>query len=139
VYSQHDQRAIMNGDVRIVHHPDAATGQPFELKAKTVTALFEPDPSAATKPASTNPANPSASPGKFRLKGLIATDNVMVTSTRLNVDAKELSYDPVGMLLKAKGYESAPVTVLDNQSGSSQMASELEWNTRTDQFKIIKL
>jgi hypothetical protein len=50
-----------------------------------------------------------------------------------------MSYDPIQQVLKAGGDERSPVTVFDNESGGTTAASDLEWNTKTDQFKIRKL
>ena len=66
-------------------------------------------------------------------------DDVHVTSTRLKFDAQQLSYDPLAQLLTATGDEANPVVVFDNTNGSTTTASELQWNTRTDQFKVKKL
>jgi hypothetical protein len=65
-----------------------------------------------------------------------ARGNVKVESMRLNVDAPELSYDPVAQLLHARGDQNASIVVFDKKTGTSSNVSELEWNTATDQFRV---
>ena len=76
---------------------------------------------------------------KFRLKRITVRDNVRVTSNRMNFDAHDLSYDPLAQVLTASGDEANPVVVFDNKDGSTTTASELEWNTKTDQFRVKRL
>jgi hypothetical protein len=156
VYDQLAREAVMTGDVQVVHKPDSNGGQPFNLNGQTLTAYLEPDPAAATKPAKpTQPAQPAktastkpsssffgddtTSQQKFRLKRITVRDNVHVTSNRMNFDAHDLSYDPLAQVLTASGDEANPVIVFDNKDGSTTTASELEWNTKTDQFKVKRL
>jgi hypothetical protein len=39
-------------------------------------------------------------------------------------------------VLTAFGDEASPIAVFDREKGTTQTASELEWNTKTDQFRI---
>jgi hypothetical protein len=145
IYDQPGQVATMSGDVQVAHQPDNGAGQKFDLRGQTLKAFFEPDP-AATKP-TTKTAAPSATSqplagadtSKFRLKRLTVDDDVHVTSQRMNFDARRMAFDPIQQMLTASGDESGPVTVFDNASGGTTTASDLEWNTGTDQFKIKKL
>jgi hypothetical protein len=143
VYDQAGQVATMSGNVRVQHQPDSGAGQELDLRGQTLRAFFEPDP-AATKPTTkTATAAPTSQPmadsSKFRLKQVAMDEKVHVESPRLNFDARNMSYDPIQQVLKAAGDERSPVTVFDNESGGTTAASDLEWNTRTDQFKIRKL
>jgi hypothetical protein len=58
---------------------------------------------------------------------------------RLDVDARELSYDPVAQVLHAHGGENTPITIVDKEKGTTTTAGELEWNTATDQFRVKDL
>ena len=73
---------------------------------------------------------------KMRLNRVVARGKVKVQSTRLDVDARELSYDPVAQVLYARGDQNTPITVFDKEKGTTSTASELEWNTATDQFRV---
>ena len=55
------------------------------------------------------------------------------------MDASRLSYDPVAGVLRAYGSEASPMTVFDKQQGTTSNAGELEWNTKTDQFRVTGL
>jgi hypothetical protein len=144
VYDQQRQNATMNGDVRVVHRPDANGGQPFNLQGQTLIAYLEPDPAAAAAAAAKK--GPSTHPSalgddaatRFRLRRVVCQDNVHVTSNRLNFDARQLTYDPVATLLTASGDDASPVVVFDNTNGTTTTASQLFWNTQTDQFKLTK-
>jgi len=158
VYDQAAKEAVMSGDVEVKHWPDANGGQKFDLSGETLTAYLEPDPAAATKPAktaanatatatagaaTTKPSSAfamgEADPGKMRLRRITVRDNVHVASDRMDFDAHELSYDPLAQLLTAFGDEANPVVVYEKKDGSTTTASELQWNTKTDQFKVKKL
>jgi hypothetical protein len=138
-YDDTQKRVTMTGEVQVVHHPEAGAkdAQPFNLWADVLMADLEPDPNAAKPQAAGAGAKPSQS--KMRLKLVTAAGHVRVQSTRLNVDATRLSYDPVAGILRAAGDEKSPITVFDNEKGTSTTAGELEWNTRTDQFRIREL
>jgi hypothetical protein len=142
IYDDAQRQAVMSGDVKVVHHPITREGQPFNLWADTLTAEMEPDsPAAAAKPQAANqqPAKPGGKQPKMRLKRALARGNVRVESMRLNVDARELSYDPVAQVLRAYGGENAPITVFDKEKGTTSTIGELEWNTATDQFRVKEL
>jgi hypothetical protein len=138
----------LSGGVEVIHKPDSNGGQPFNLRGQSLTAELEPDPAAATRPAKattesaslfTGSGGADADPGKMRLRRVSVHDNVHVESNNLKFDAHDLSYDPIAQILTANGDENNPVVVFDNKDGSSTTASELQWNTKTDQFKIKKL
>jgi hypothetical protein len=153
VYDQTGQAATMTGNVQVAHQPDSGSGQKFDLRGQTLRAFFEPDSDAAAKSkqrttqpgagGAAAPAAPATQPlvdsSKFRLKRVTVEDDVHVTSPRLNFDAHTMSYDPIQQVLTAAGDETNPILVFDNPSGSTTTASELEWNTKTDQFKVKKL
>lgn len=153
VYDPGVQAASLNGDVRVVHWPDANGGQPFNLNAMTLTAYLEPDPAAAGAKAGAAPALPAAAPlaaaapatspvdaaTKLRLRQVTAAGDVSVTSQRLNFTSANLAYHPLEQVLTATGGPAGPVTVVDNQTGSQTAADELRWNTKTDQFRIRNL
>jgi hypothetical protein len=141
VYDQPRQNVTMSGDVLVVHHADATGGQPFNVTGQTLIAELEPDPAAAAKPdaagaakAQANDADQAA--GKFRLKRMTVRDHVGVESTRMNIDAQELNYDPLAQVLTATGNQGTPVVIFDKTNGSTTTAGQLDWNTRTDQFKV---
>ena len=139
VYDQPGEVATMTGDVQVAHQPDSGAGQKFDLRGQTLKAFFEPDPAAASKPATKATSQPLVDSTKFRLKRVTVDDDVHVTSPRLNFDAKTMAYDPIQQNLTAGGDERNPITVFDNESGGTTTASDLQWNTGTDQFKIRKL
>jgi hypothetical protein len=60
-------------------------------------------------------------------------------SVRMNIDAAELSYDPISQVLHAVGSENAPISIVDKEKGTTSTAGELEWNTATDQFRVKDL
>jgi len=143
VYDPNVKQAVMNGNVKVVHNPDANGGQPFNLDAQTMTAQLEPDPAAtqpSTKPttklASTNPADQME---KMHLRKVTADGDVHVVSQRMNVDARHLTYDSQEQVLVATGTDLNPVVVFDNGNGSTHNVQELWWNTKTDQFKVREL
>ena len=104
--------------------------------ARSPFRIFPAEPGPIQPPKS-NPRR--ADPGKLRLRRITVRDDVHVASDRMNFDAHELSYDPLAQLLTASGDEANPVVVFDNKDGSTTTASELQWNTKTDQFKVKKL
>jgi hypothetical protein len=148
-YDDAGQKAVMTGDVQVVHHPITKEGQPFNLWADQLTAEMEPDPTAAKAAAATKAAdvpNPQAAKpaddktAKVRLKRVLASGKVKLESERLNVeDATHLSYDPIAQVLHARGGENTPMTIFDKQNGTPSTVGELEWNTATDQFRIKDL
>jgi hypothetical protein len=150
VYDEPAMRATMTGDVHIVHKPDASSGQSFDVRGGVLDAFLERDPNASTRPstrastrastlrvATTSPADESSA--HVRLKRVDIRDNVHVISPRLDLDATALSYDPISQLLTARGGERNPLIVFDKATGAKQTASELIWNTQTDQFRIVDL
>jgi lipopolysaccharide export system protein LptA len=106
---------------------------------------MEADPAAAAAAAAKadkpQPATQQAADKtpKMRLKRVLATGHAKVESERLNIDASELSYDPVAQVLHARGTDGAPITIVDKQKGTTSTAGELEWNTATDQFHVKDL
>ena len=72
-------------------------------------------------------------------KRVIAKGHVKVESIRLNIDASELSYDPVAQVLHARGSQTTRITIFDKEKGTTSTAGELEWNTATDQFRVKDL
>jgi hypothetical protein len=94
---------------------------------------MEPD----TKAAATT--KPSAVAANIKVKRVTAAGDVHVQSKRLNFDGPNLAYEPEAQVLTATGDANSPVTVYDNENGSTTQAQELWWNTQTDQFKIRKL
>ncbi|MEA2709270.1 MAG: hypothetical protein QOF78_1871, partial [Phycisphaerales bacterium] len=101
VYDDAQPQVVMTGDVRVVHHPETKDGQPFNLWADSLTAELEADPDA--KPPAPNPAAAvDKQQSKMRLKRVLARGNVKVESTRMNIDARDLSYDPVAQVLHAR-------------------------------------
>jgi len=75
----------------------------------------------------------------MRVKRVTAVGNVRIESARLDVRAREISYDPVAQVLHARGSHDAPITVVDKETGTPTTAGELEWNTATDQFRVKDL
>jgi hypothetical protein len=142
IYDDAQHQAVMNGDVVVVHNPITKEGEPFNLWADTLTAEMEADPSAkaATQPAAaTTGKSGAAKQDKMRLKRVLATGKVRVESQRMNIDASELSFDPVAQVLHARGSEGVPMTIFDKEKGTTSTAGELEWNTASDQFRIKDL
>jgi hypothetical protein len=144
-YDDGSKTVTLTGDAHVVHHPDPATlaaggapakdAQPFELWSDVLTAQLERDPTA---PAAETP--PQGQIGaRMRLKLVTADGHVRVESARLNVDGSRLTYDPVAGVLRAFGSDGAPLTVVDKERGTSSTAAELEWNTKTDQFRVTGL
>jgi hypothetical protein len=132
VYDEPAHLATLNGDVAVVHRPQSRQGEPFRLDAQLVTAQFEPAP--ATQPREQSSGGDENA--KLRLKLLTAEDHVHVSSARATFDAFELTYDPINFVLTARGTANNPGRLYDSATGSAPTFSELEWNTRTDQFKI---
>jgi len=134
VYDQPTLEATMVGDVKVVHQPDNEQNQPFELTSQTLKATFEPAPTTqpATKPAAAGPAAMK----DLQAKSVLATGDVHVKSNRLILDAPQLSFDMLNQTLIATGDEQHPITVFDAQTGSTQSASKVFWNTKTDEIRI---
>jgi len=147
VYDDALKQAVMKGNVEVVHHPITKEGQPFNLWADELTAHLEPDPAAAAAAAAeAKPHQQDAAPAKapdkqprMRVKRVTAVGHVKIESVRLDVEARELSYDPVAQVLHARGTPEKPITVIDKEKGTTTTAGELEWNTATDQFRIKEL
>ena len=141
VYDDAQKQAVMTGDVTVIHHPISKDGQPFNLWADQMTADMEADPAAAASKADKPPSatKPADKTPKMRLKRVLATGHARVESERLNIDASELSYDPVAQVLHARSTEGVPITIVDKQKGTTSTAGELEWNTATDQFRVKDL
>ena len=130
VYDPDAAQAVMSGDVVVVHNP-IGNGQAFNINAQTLTATLQPDTKVPT-------TNPSAAAANIKVKRVTAAGDVHVQSKRLNFDGPNLAYEPDAQILMATGDANHPVTVYDNESGSTSQAGELWWNTQTDQFKIKK-
>jgi hypothetical protein len=151
VYDQKAMRAVMVRDVQVVHQPEGNAGQPFNLTAQTLTAEFEPDqsqPAGAAAPATTSASAPATTtatgidktkPAKLKLRRVVAETDVKVSSPRLSFRSKQLSYDPQRQMLIATGDANAPVIIFDTSNGSQSRAGRIEWNTKTDEFKIVDL
>lgn len=125
VYDQAARQAVMKGNVEVVHWPEENAGQPFHMWSDTLTAHLEPDPDGKNE--------------KFRLKSVVAHGDVKVTSQRLNLDANDLTYDPLAQLLTATADPTTPITFFDAQTASTTTAAEVQWNTKTDQVRVKAL
>jgi lipopolysaccharide export system protein LptA len=146
VYDDAQRQAVMTGNVKVIHHPITKDGQPFNLWADTLTAQLEPNSTAAAAAAAAANANqppppnqPAGQQPRMRVKRVTAVGNVRVESTRLDIEAREISYDPVAQVLHARGTPNTPITVIDKETGTPTTAGELEWNTATDQFRVKDL
>ena len=133
VYDQPRLEATMLGDVRVIHEPDNENSQKFELSSQSLKATFEPAPT--TQPA-TKPAAGPAAMKDLQAKSVVATGDVHVKSSRLVLDAPQLSFDMLNQTLIATGDEQHPITVFDASTGSTQSASKVFWNTKTDEIRM---
>ncbi len=138
IYERALQKATMTGDVTVIHNPDNEAGMPFKLNGQTLIAIFDPK-EATTRPAE-KPATKSAStdPGEQmgKLKQITVIGDVQVRSTRLDVDADDLTFNPITQILTAHGDPNHPVTVFDHKTGTTQTTTDLFWNMATDTTRM---
>jgi lipopolysaccharide export system protein LptA len=131
-FDQSAHLAMLLGDVRIVHHPEIATGSafPFVLEAQQVTAEFAP--------AKSNTATPASTQSSMQLTRLTAKEDVHITSQERKVDAASIIYNPATSILTAAGQGNQPVR-LQNADGTLRGWFEsLTYNLKDDQIIQMK-
>lgn len=121
VVDQKTQEAQMRGDVVIVHQQ--ADNTPMRLQAPLVRAQFEPGDKTAENP-------------EPKLKRLIASDGVQFFSNKIDFGAQQLDFDAQREELMAKGTESAPIQIFDDNGVSTGTAQQVFINTRTEQIDL---
>ncbi len=129
VYSENARRAIMTGDVLVVHQSDLPKELPVQLAADEMTAFFEPAKKAAT---TTQPSEPA----ELNLQRLEATGNAIATRGPAQLNAEKMIYEPATHWMTAIGSSSVPVVML-NEDGTQSTADEARWNTDTWNFVAI--
>lgn len=132
-FDQSAHQAVLLGDVRIVHQPDAdnASAIPFSLFAQRITAEFSP--TRPTRPPSGAPSQPL-----LQLTRLSAEDSVRIDSQSREVNAAHIAYDPLTSILTATGSDGRFVR-LQNADGSLRGEFEsLTYNLKEDRIVQMK-
>ena len=139
VYERAQQRATMTGDVIVLHQPDDPAGMPFKLTGQTLTASLRAQRTRPPAPAAQtcNPLHINRSASKWVSSGRSTSPaRVRVTSTKFDVDAEDLSFDPIHQVIIAHGDPEHPVTVFFHETGSYQTMTYLYWDMATDTVRM---
>ena len=166
VYERAQKTMTMTGNVHVVHQPDSEGSAPFTLISDILTATFEPKPTTqpttqsttqstqpsadeTTQPTSLASSRPSTRPTSKpttrpqedlgQLKLITATGHVQATSTLMNFDAPQMTFDPVNQILTATGDPRHPVSFFHAGSGARTLVTKLYWNTVTDEIRLEKV
>jgi hypothetical protein len=138
-YNEDARRAIMSGDVLVVHQPDNPGELLVSMTADEMTALFMP--ASGKKPGATQPSatQPTTAPalaggaGAMELKSVEAVGNVAVNRGPQQITAPRIFFEPASHWMTATGTAQTPVHVIDAQ-GAQWIAKEVRWNTQTWDF-----
>lgn len=129
VYSEDARRAIMSGDVLVVHQSDVPKELPVQLAGDEMTAYFEPAKI-------TTGTTQSSEPPELNLQRLEAIGNAIATRGPAQLNAEKMIYEPATHWMTAIGSSSVPVVML-NEDGTQTTADEARWNTDTWNFVAI--
>jgi len=141
-YNEDSRRAIMSGDVLVVHQPDNPAELLVSMTADEMTAMFLPSGKkpSATQPSATQPTTAPAlagGAGAMELKSVEAVGNVRVNRGAEEITAPRIYFEPASHWMTATGTDQTPVHVIDAQ-GAQSIAREVRWNTLTWDFVIKK-
>ena len=137
IYSETTRRAIMTGDVVIVHEPlgqQGALPSLMRITADQVTATFEPPPRAATAPTTRSANLPGAT--AMQLKRLTAEGNVTVLREQSTLTADHIEYDPATHWLAGHGSDGRPAYYETPDPQQNLSAQDMSWNTQTWNVKV---
>jgi lipopolysaccharide export system protein LptA len=141
VYDQHDDQAVMAGDVQVVHQAPGAAS--YQMYADKITVDLDPGAHPTTR-ATSGPSSrpvPGGVPGgedTMKVKRLVAEGQVRMISQKLGFTAAEAVYDPVTQVITARGSLREPAQLLDEQGLSTGTFDKLVYNTSTDQVQITE-
>jgi hypothetical protein len=138
-YSEDDRRAVLSGDVLVVHESDNPKELPVNMTADEMTADFVPASGnkPAVNPPSANGADSGAKSdtGAMELKRLEATGNASVNRGPEQMTAPRMFFEPATHWMTAQGTSQIPATMTDAQ-GAQSSAAEMRWNTQTWDFSM---
>ncbi len=135
VYSETDRRAVMTGDVVIVHQPDGkeSADGPLRINADQVTATFDPRKPDTRAVATTLPAQQEPA---MQLKRLTADGHIIITRGPSSLSSEKIDYDPLTHWMTAHGTDEHPAFLDDPDPRRSLVARDLQWNTQTWNIKM---
>jgi len=119
-YSPGDNRAGMNGDVVVVFQPADGT-PPMRLNADAVSADLLGSAGVGVD---------------SQLKRVSARGNVRFLSSQLEFSAAETEFRPLENVVVARGDDSSPAVLLDDQGLSKGSFTELWLNTKTQESHL---
>jgi hypothetical protein len=138
---EHDEaagRAVMSGSVVVSHQPDKKNEPPVRLDAETVTATFAAKDAgkAAGEAEKAAASGEQFGPAKLQLHSMSARGSVVISRQGAELGANEITYDPAGQWVIARGTDRNPATFSAPGGTGTTRAGELWLNTKTWAVKV---
>jgi lipopolysaccharide export system protein LptA len=143
VYDQREDKAVMTGDVQVVH--EAPGTAPYQMWANTITAYMDPNSHPTTRPTTGPTTGPTpvsttqpipTGEDAMKVKRMVADGQVRMISQRLQFLAAQAIYDPQTQVMTAHGSQREPGEMLDEQGLSTASFDALRYNTVTGQVQL---
>jgi hypothetical protein len=133
-YDDAAQLAVMTGSddrpVIIAHRDDSEQARTFHLTGQVVTAEMEQVEVPTTKPATAPATRPVEK--KVQLKRVTANGRLTFAGPGVNVQAKELEFDPKSNLVTARGDGRSPVIFdIASSPGGQKSAESIQYDIKT--------